>query len=348
MLEKAPTKPVPKRPRKCLQAETKTEVINEPKSDWVHPWEAPFYCFPDGYIRSAQAWTRALQAEVQRHIEYEQRVQPKSRLTGEWSFDGESDSPRAWITAMGIQTTIAPVFLSMRPWDREGPSFRSEPDLERWFVCDYGKEILAEEVWKDVFAFFEIDPQEKLALQWHLCLLRHLFSSWEHNFVKAIRVGTAHIVARKQSVLAPFERITWNQWRYFQPDPTLPGPRDQEWGDARGLQDLHRGDQPWTATGPAGEKLYDVYIAPGACNVLHDGLAPEQRVIEWLVNLLREYPDEPPQSLPELSSLVRSHFPGLSIKGFDHCYLTACERTHNFSWSKPGRRKSLRKPVQAP
>ena len=167
--------------------------------------------------------------------------------------------------------------------------------------------------------------------------------------VHAPRGDPPLIVARKHSILAPFERITWNQWQHFQLDenPSQPQPRASDWGDPRGSYCWHVADVPWTATGPAGEKLYDIQIAPGTRSAIQSQFT-EQEVIGWLANLLREHPDESPQPLGDIRQLAMRHCPGLSMKSFDYCYVTACKRTGNYNWSKPGRRKSPRKPLQPP
>jgi hypothetical protein len=175
-------------------------------------------------------------------------------------------------------------------------------------------------------------------------LLQRLFTSWEEGFVTAVRFGAAHIMARKHSVLAPFERITWNQWQFFHLDENSSKPRSRtsQWGDPRGPQWKHVGDLPWTATGPAGEKLYEIHIAPGARSAQHGQLTPEQEVVGWLLKLLSDHPDHPPKPLPELAKQICSAFPALSERAFRQCLFRAQRQTGNRKWSEPGRWKSRR------
>jgi hypothetical protein len=253
LLEKRPNK---RAARKLAQLEA-SAAISEPKSDWVHPWDAPFYCFSGSYIRSIEGWTGALRVKVQRIIERERALPSNGpELVGKWSFGCAPDVPRAWITAMGLQTVMQPAFFGIIPWAGEGLAELAD---HGWVLADHGREILD----ADVYA---IAPGQTGPLEWHRWLLQALFASWEEDFVQAVKAGAAYIMARKCSVLAPFERITWNQWQFFKIDQNLSQPRSQEskWGDPRGPQWKHVGDLPWTATGPAGERLYEIHIAPGA------------------------------------------------------------------------------------
>jgi hypothetical protein len=348
LLEKPPgSKPVSdarRAPRKRARLETTTtKVINEPKPDWSHPWEAPFYCFSGNYIHSVEGWTGALQAEVQKIIERAHALPSRSdpKLIGKWWFGCATNLPRAWITAMGIQTIIEPSFFAVMPWAGD-PADLSKPDLDGWLINGYGKEILEDRVWEDVFGVFKIGPDQKSAMQWHEWLLQHLFSSWERDFDEAVKLGAAHIMARKQSVYAPFERVTWNQWQFFQLDEyaSQPQPRASRWGDPRGPLWKHEADVPWTATGPAGEKLYEIYIAPGTRSAQHGQLTLEEEVVGWLVKLMSDHPDHPPKRLPELAKQICSARPGLSGKAFRQCLFLAQQQTRNRKWSEPGRWKS--------
>src|SRR5690349_18256823 len=59
--------------KRVPRAVTGTEVINEPKPDWVHPEVAPFFCFRNRtygeYIRFPAEWADAVCARLQRRIE---------------------------------------------------------------------------------------------------------------------------------------------------------------------------------------------------------------------------------------------------------------------------------------
>jgi len=288
MLEKTSTGESARASTRSKRAAPKAQIVNEPKPDWSHPWEAPFYCFSGNYIHSVEGWTGALQAKVQKIIERADALPSRSdpKLIGKWWFGCATNLSRAWITAMGIQTIIEPSFLAVMPWAGD-PADLSKPDLKGWLINGYGKEILEDRVWEDLFGVFKIGPDQKSAVQWHKWLLHHLFWSWESDFDAAVKLGAAHIMARKQSVYAPFERITSNQWQYFQLDeyPSQPQPRTSRWGDPRGPLCKHEADVPWTATGPAGEKLYEIYIAPGTRSAQHGQLTLEEEVVQWLVKI---------------------------------------------------------------
>ena len=318
-----------------------TEIINEPKSDWVPPYKAPFYCFSEGYIRSAREWADAFQTEVKVSIKIfkaegisETEHRSPGRV-GEWSFGRSTKAPHAWITAMGIRTDIEPGLVSVMPimpgdGDRD-PRFFFR--FDRWLIVDHTKEILNAPEWDAGCGVYKMPLDQKLAAQWHRELLRQLFWSWEWRLVQAIKFGDAYIMARKHSVLAPFERITWNQWHYFHLDEheELPLLEDPKWGDPRPA-DRSEG-LPWTATGPGGEKLYDIHIAPGL-NDRNREKTPEEYCLEWLKQLSCDYPDLPPRPRDALGKEAISKFPGLSFNAFLRCWAQVASQ--NRDWSLPG------------
>jgi hypothetical protein len=333
-----------------------TEIINEPKPDWVPPWKAPFYCFSDSYIRSAGEWADALQAKVQKTIESDlwidalkadtrkileaegiMEAEYRSGLGGEWSFDRATEAPGAWITAMGIQTHIEPGTVSVMPGD-----VNSTFDFDRWLIVGRSNEMLTYGEWDKGCGFYEILLDQKIAARWHRRLLGHLFWAWEHSYAQAIESGTAHIMARKHSVLAPFDRITWHQWQYFRLDEELPKPpKDPKWGDPRPLLDWRRSARPWTALGPGDEKLYDIHIAPGVdgskSNDRNREDDPEEKCLQWLTELVHDYPDRPPKPRDLLAQEAVSKFPGLALNGFLRSFARVRALTQNQNWSRPGR-----------
>src|SRR5262249_15701447 len=161
-----------------------TEIINEPKSDWVPPGKAPFYCFSDRYIRSAGEWADALQAKVRNFIEskiWTDAVQTDQRriseaegiseaeqsslgLIGEWSCGRATKAPGAWITAMGIRTDIEPGTVSVRPMmpgddDRDDvPKY----DFDRWLILGSTKEILNAPDWNAGSGIYLISLDQKV------------------------------------------------------------------------------------------------------------------------------------------------------------------------------------------
>jgi hypothetical protein len=149
------------------------------------------------------------------------------------------------------------------------------------------------------------------------------------------------IVARKNSAAAPFERITWNEFRQCE---------------------LHRVDNgiypsdndmtPMTATGPGGLKLFSIHVALGVDRALPPGVdraagstnhhnEVENKCQQWLLELMREFPDRHPDPLPRLAKTAQSRFPGLSERGFHRALLFARKSpVGNSKWGKAGRPKS--------
>jgi hypothetical protein len=82
--------------------------------------------------------------------------------------------------------------------------------------------------------------------------LRASYTGW---FEGAVQRGYAHIMAMPQTPLAPFCHIHWERWRYFR------------------ITD----EDNWIAEGPEGEKLYNVYIAPGS--VENTVIAPARQAL---------------------------------------------------------------------
>src|SRR5947207_1071493 len=81
------------------------------------------------------------------------------------------------------------------------------------------------------------------------------------NFARSFHSGALHMMARKNSILAPFERVTPDQWHFFKHDydewhePKMPD--ELSWHDPRYMawwwQDRISSA---SATGPAGERLF--------------------------------------------------------------------------------------------
>jgi hypothetical protein len=245
------------RKRTPLRAAPAPAAAHEPKANWVPLWMAPFFCTSKGYIRSMEKWKDALYDEVQQIIEPQHPApDPFCPLHSPppWSFErGTRGNWWLSITAMGILTQLAPGSISVYP------NRATVRDLDiHWPITGSSDEILKQPEWD------KVSSDERLAAQWHRWLLERLFSSWHGNLVQAVRSGAAHIMARKNTVLAPFERITWEQWHLFRldaepqgalEDPAWCDPRDPYWSRHTGIST--------TASGPAGERLYAIYIAPG-------------------------------------------------------------------------------------
>src|SRR2546430_4869321 len=232
-------------------------AINEPRPEWVPLASAPFYFSSNGYI-CKKKWADAQRAHVEQMISRSHGGPPNPdypELIGlslpEWSFSANKNALSVSITAMGVSTNIAPGFVSVHPGRRDWV------DLDRWLIVGSSNKILIDPEWD------WISPDERIAAQWHRRLLAHLFSFWRLSFVQAIKDGAAHIMARKNTVLAPFERIAWDQWQFFKlnedEERSVKIARNEIWCDPR--PSSWSKDAPVTATGPAGERLYGICIA---------------------------------------------------------------------------------------
>ena len=104
-------------------------------------------------------------------------------------------------------------------------------------------------------------------------------------------------MARKNSVLAPFERVTRDQWQFFRLDNPSEEP-PEKWHDPRAPVGLRDSPSPCTATGPTGERLFAIYVAPGISQNV--GLASEHKCQIWVRELLRDYPDRAPKAKDDL------------------------------------------------
>ena len=163
-----------------------TQVINEPKPDWVFPSLAPFYCFSGDYIRSATAWADALQAKVQdvthtslwadaleaeaRRILKRQESchAERSSLFAEWSLDRAPEAPGAWITSMGVQTSITPGSILVMPVSPGDGLIDFVKSIDRWAVVGASKAMLSYREWDEgTFGHKFSSPEEKLAAQCH-------------------------------------------------------------------------------------------------------------------------------------------------------------------------------------
>jgi hypothetical protein len=274
---------------------------------------APFYCFSGRYLPSAQEWADALQIEIQAFTKKHWDRTPE--LGGEWSIVYAKKEPGAWIKTMGIEMEVVPKRVFAMPRNNG-----SEFDFQGLTITGAALSATNEKAW-----------------QWLRSLRLYLLRSWKRSFVQAIRLGTADIMARKHTVLAPFERVTFNQWQYFRLDERELGPpnKDIQWGDPR-LPYL-AGCVTWAATGPSGAKLYEIHVAPGLASPV-SSFTIEELCEDLLVKMLTDHPDRP-RPLPELAKQICSELPGLTERAFRRCLFRAQQQTGNRKWSEAGRRK---------
>jgi hypothetical protein len=158
-----------------------------------------------------------------------------------------------------------------------------------------------------------------------------------------IRPPPISIAARKNSVSAPFERIAWNEFRqcklHYVDNGIYPTDNDMT---------------PMTATGPGGMKLFSIHVALGADRALPPGVEraaepmnhrseAEKKCQQWLIELMREFPDRHEKRLPALMRMAQSMFPRLTQNGFKRALLLARSQSGNSKWPGAGRPKSPHK-----
>jgi hypothetical protein len=146
------------------------------------------------------------------------------------------------------------------------------------------------------------------------------------------------IAARKNNEAAPFERIAWSEFLkcklHIKDNGIYPSEYDMT---------------PMTATGPDGLKLFSIHVALGADRPLPPGaeLSPvsidpreeaEKKCQQWLLELLRQFPDRAPMPRQQLIQEAQSQFPKLSERGVVRALNRAQEQEGNRNWSNPGRR----------
>jgi hypothetical protein len=188
----------------------------------------------------------------------------------------------------------------------------------------------------------EILPEQSAAAARHRELAEEIFGHFRYYFVLCLATGRAHIIARKNTLLAPFERVTWDQWQYFKLDPH---PDDEPWRERTETDFCHTpyDDLPSTATGSSGEKLYSIHVVPGSASSAEsdDGVESEHKLLQWLLGLMQQFPDRPPMPLRDLVGQAISESPGLTERGFRRALSFAQQQSGNRNWSKAGRRPKL-------
>lgn len=216
---------------------------------------------------------------------------------------------------------------------------------------------------------WDIPVRAHAAVQWHSHIVEELINSFIFNLSCSIDLGTVHLFARKNSVLAPFERIALDQWHHFSvlddgKTTLMPGAGkvsgEGKWEPSHFAKNQSRIDAafnrvrreeliPWfnkalrqpgkpaCAIGPGGERLYSIYATPRS-RIVEKGVSePEGKCRRWLLEELQRFPKKPPKPLEDLMHIACELFPGLSGRGFYRCLNWAQERTRNLNWSKGGR-----------
>jgi hypothetical protein len=314
-------------------------LINKPQRDWEPLWRAPYYCFLAGYIRAAAEWTDSLCAEVRQitsNPNYDDLTCGFPGLAGcslpQFSLFPSRTDFSVSVTGMGICTRISPgaIYIFCDPDDLDNPARATDV----WPIAGWSDAILKNPDWEEA-------SNHSPGALWHKWLLGELLWCWQRHFQHAFQSGAICLMARKNSILAPFEPVTPDQWEFFRLDdnesilclpekPHLHDPREPFWVPAA--------KKSCTATGPCGERLFSIHVAKGSNTEdrLIRHVAAERECLHWLQGLMRAYPIRPPKPLPRLAKEAVSKFPGLSERGFFRCYATVKEETGNKKWSEAG------------
>jgi hypothetical protein len=313
--------------------------IEEPLPDWIPLSHAPFRYSSQGLMRSKQQWLENLDAVVRLCVSsasrlFEDPVPQYSLKLREWE---------AFIRADGMIT----IFCANSGYILIDCGEKVEVPFEERLVGGNPDEFRNLSPWK------QLPQASKTTADWHMSLAMQVVAHFRRDFGKALNNGSAEIMARKNSVFAPFERVTCDQWQYFKLDKLEPdGPAWESqhfessepgstlrWFDPRSCGWGAKQGKPSTATGPTGEKLYAIYVAPGMGQVQSGDLTPENKCTQWLVDAMTAFPERSPKPRAALIQEAMSLFPGLSERGFDRSLLLARQET-GITWISKGRRPS--------
>jgi hypothetical protein len=331
----------------ALNTSQPSAAFDERQADWVPLMLAPFRWTGRGYISSMADWPDAVRDEIENGWAYSKLKQSVrfKRINDSQHFVEGIEGDGLSVIAMGITVDLIPGWVFVQPTCREdnlavaedddgevagngGPINTEQVD---WVPFGgYADRILEDLNWDTLYE----SPEWSLAARCHRECLKNIFFCWRFHFGEALRSGAAQILARKNSVLAPFERITLNQWEYFSVMPPRLGYHDFWHG---GSQDPILS----TAVGPGDVTLYEIYVAPAvgdSLNFQKDDATPEQKCRSWIKNLLCAHPERPPKPIPQLAGDAITRFPGLTKRKFLHCYGLAQLETGNSNWGRTRRR----------
>src|SRR5438034_8860718 len=182
------------------------EITNKSKAAWIPMRLAPFYFTRNGRVCSAEKWAEDV-VRVMRHYAGLPDVLPKG-----WELPNGMEcleAPKEWkvlIRAGGITTSVSPEWFIIHAGNRL--------DYTSWIISCCATDIVtglfdAKPRAPKSYCQSEWLPSDEESLKWHAGVLGYLFSYWRQNLERALKSGAAHVMARKNSVFAPFERITW-------------------------------------------------------------------------------------------------------------------------------------------
>jgi hypothetical protein len=292
-------------------------VFDEPQDDWVPLRIAPFYFTQNRGMLCASQWELGIRTEVEGIIA---QLNCLELNASDFRVSSSSDRPLVSIHAWGITTTIGPGWIKVG-LDDDWP----------FQIRGSSREILSDVRWQHFPENIQAGVDE------HRRVLCQLFYLQRSSLAKAIMSNDVWIMARKNSVFAPFERIHGDQWQFFSSDSEDDNHPAMNWFDP---QEPELTTPMATATGPTGERLYAIYVAPRAKSEVQ---TPEEKCLQWLLGLLHKFQDRSPKPLGALEKEAKSKFPGLSGRGFRRCLCNAQKQSGNRGWSLSGRPKSHQK-----
>jgi hypothetical protein len=303
------------------------EAIHEPPSDWVRLDHAPYYCFREGFVMSSEAWKLAVKSELEEIV-----GSSRFKSTETWSFDlCNGDLPFNWQVRMrsaGISTVIWP-----------GAAYVKPADSDHWSILCSGASMWASpgravpQSWDDELARCRTLAEGESAIE-HGRVLMMMSYYWRSYFLTVLESGRLRIMARRNSVLAPFEPVTLDQWAFFKLDEPSEKP-PANWFDPREVTLFKRQFSDCAATGPAGERIFAICVAPGFGSA--DSQPLEQKCQLWIRGLVRDSPDRAPKSKALLFDEAADMFPGLAKKTIEHIMLTILAQTGHLDWLRAGR-----------
>jgi len=237
------------------------EVLQEPGSDWAPLTRAALCYGARGYLRSAEEWAQNLRGKL------------FPICSGEGSFKRFEKSRTAEISYGGLSFYIC-AENSIVGVRRDGSEWSDAP-----LFIGTAEDFLSNRKW------VEYHPEITSADRAYRTIAGVL-TSFNLDCMQAIEVGAAVIMARKSTVLAPFERITLDQWRYFKLDDP------PEWDTRMGSRALWHNYHPRpnfnVATGPAGEKLFAIHLAPGTPQQESETRESEEKCADYLLEQMRK------------------------------------------------------------
>jgi hypothetical protein len=292
--------------------------IKEPLLDWKPLTTAQFYCFSNRYIPSDKEWQQALKNEIL-EISRTDRLLSTPRLAPQgapptWEFEEQRFG--LIVRGMEVESFILPGLVFVSAHSRLP---------EDWLVGLFGYEHPDNDSY-----WANVPSHRQVAAKWHRSMLVCLFWTWRSSFENALARGSAMLMARKDSVLAPFERVAWDQWQYFRIE-------DQDKRAVKRWYDPKAGGLPTYAVGPARERLYSIHVAPGVSPSNEN--TTEEKCLQRIKQFIEDYPDRCPVPVDDLVRKIRDEYPQLSLKHVHYCVFWAVTDCNKPQWLRPGRPK---------